>query len=128
MIDQRPSILIVDSDEQCIAPLTAALDQAGWKAIFAHNSRDAAFKLQSMKYACIVLDLYLGKELGEGVIHMARNPKGSENVRTPILATSAQVDKAYLSRIAPYIKGLLLKPYPVENLVAQLKKVFEEAQ
>ena len=126
MPDPRPNILIVDSDELSLGFLTMALDKAGFKATFAHNTRDAAFKLQSAKYGCIVLDLYLGKELGEGVIHMARNPKASENVRTPILATSAQVDKAYLSRIAPYIKGLLLKPYQVENLVAQVKKISEE--
>lgn len=123
MPDQRTPILIVDSDELSLGYLTMALGDAGFKATFAHNTRDAAFKLQSAKYGCIVLDLYLGRELGEGVIHMARNPKASENVRTPILATSAQVDKEYLGRIAPFIKGLLLKPYPVENLVAQVKKL-----
>lgn len=125
-MDQRPHILIVDHDEQSLGFLTMSLDKAGFRATFAHNTRDAAFKLQSAKYACIVLDLYLGKELGEGVIHMARNPKASENVRTPILATSAQVDKTYLGRVAPFIKGLLLKPYPVENLLAQVKKLVDE--
>lgn len=126
MPDQRTPILIIDSDELTLGHLTTAFEQAGFRAIFAHNTRDAAFKLQSAKYACIVLDLYLGKELGEGVIHMARNPKASENVRTPILATSAQVDKEYLGRVAPFIKGLLLKPFPVENLLAQVKKLSEE--
>ena len=126
MLDQRTQVLIVDSDDLTLGNLPMAFEQAGLKAIFAHNTRDAAFKLQSAKYGCIVLDLYLGKELGEGVIHMARNPKASENVRTPILATSSQVDKAYLGRIAPFIKGLLLKPYQVENLLAQVKKLSDE--
>jgi DNA-binding response OmpR family regulator len=126
MSDQRIAILIVDSDPAHNESVTNPLDQAGFKTTFAHNTRDAAFKLQSAKYGCIVLDLYLGKELGEAVIHMARNPKASENVRTPILATSAQVDKEYLGRVAPFIRGLLLKPFPVENLVAQVKKLSAE--
>ncbi len=127
MAEQRIPILVVDSDMAHLEPLLPLLESAGYKTTIANNGRDAAFKLQGAKYSCIVLDLYLGRETGENVIHTARNPKGSENVRTPILATSAQVDKEYLKRVAPFIKGLLLKPYSAEQLVQQLKKISEES-
>jgi|GEM_PF-2373680 len=117
------SVLIVDSDNELALAVASSLTEAGFETSHVTNTREAGFRLQSAKFSCILLDLCLGKENGEHVIHIARNPKGSENSRTPILMMTGTLDKEKLVRIAPYVKGVLIKPFGMEALVDQIVKI-----
>lgn len=114
------AILVVEDDPDLQQTLESALKSAGYQAFCASNLREAVVKLTSMKFACILLDLRLGAEAGEKVIDLARNPKALENNDTPILVISGNIDKDALLRLAPQIKGALVKPFDMAELLAQV--------
>jgi DNA-binding response OmpR family regulator len=115
-------VLIVEDDAELATIVANALNESGFEATHVTSAREASFKLKSIRFSCVLLDMNLGKETGENVIHIARNPKLSENARTPILMMSGTLDKESLVKIAPYIKGVLVKPFGIDALLELVNK------
>ena len=119
---QGMKVLVVEDDADLSQTIATALQSAGYDVTTVHNGRDAAFRLKNVKYSCILLDMNLRGEPGENVIQLAKNGSVSANVKTPILVISANLDKDRLIRIAPQIRGALVKPFQLGPLLEQVGK------
>lgn len=115
-------VLIVEDDPDLAQTISAALQAAGYDVTAVGNVRDAGFRLKNVKFACVLLDMNLNGEHGENVIQLARNPAVSANVRSPILVISANLDKERLVKIAPVIRGALVKPFELDALLDQVSR------
>lgn len=115
-------ILLVEDDEDLSQTIATALRGAGYDVTRVPGSQDASFRLKNVKYACVLLDMNLKGEPGETVIQFAKNGSVSVNVKTPILVISANLNKDRLVRIAPLIRGALVKPFELDALLEQVAR------
>lgn len=117
-----PKVLIVEDDADLAQTIASALGSAGYDVTTVGSVRDAGFRLKNVKYACVLLDMNLKGEAGEAVIQTARNPSISANVKSPILVISANLNKERLVKIAPVIRGALVKPFELDALLDQVSR------
>lgn len=122
MADRKP-ILIVDDDTDLCNMIIEMVFNAGYGPTGVTNAREATFKLKNQKFACIVLDIRLGEETGEGVIEFVRKNVQSPNAQTPIIVISGFLDRELVENIAPHVQGALVKPFEPPTLLGLLKKL-----
>lgn len=119
----RVPILIVEDDVELSSLMTDVLTEAGFDPIATQNVREATFKLKNEEFVCIILDMCLGEENGDGVIEFVRKNHKLPNHDTPILVVSGYLEKDLVEKIAPSIQGALVKPFDMKVLVEQTRKL-----
>lgn len=116
-----PLILVVEDDTDIAASMKQALDGAGFSAMIVPGVREAVFKMKNQRFSCIILDLMLGKENGADLVDLARGKRDLSNLETPILVVSANLSKEVLQRLAGKVQGAMVKPFALDNFLAQVK-------
>lgn len=115
-------ILVVDDDVDLCNGIMRALHREGFQPGGSVEVRDAMFKLKNQKYACVLLDMKLGVDLGEELIAFMRDRPDHENSATPIIVISGNLDRPLVSKIANRIQGALVKPFDMTSLIEAVKK------
>jgi len=119
-------ILIVDDDKEIVRVVRAYLEQAGYRALTAHNGETALHIIRHDRPDLVVLDLMLPDRDGWDITRIVR---GDESLaRTPIIMLTARVEDT------DKIVGLELgaddyvpKPFNPNELVARVRAVLRRA-
>lgn len=121
------SILVVEDDVDLCNSILTSLSRSGYKPTGATEFKDASFRLRTVTFACVLLDMHFGTEpKGEELIELMRNRQQSLNPNTPIIVISGFLDRDLVTKIAPKIKGALVKPFDMEALLAAVGKAIGE--
>ncbi len=113
---RKPSILVVDDDEDMRTMLCVVLSAEGYRAVGASDGVEALERLRSDGTpALIFLDLMMPRMNGEDLIHaMTRDPSLA---RIPIAIVSGQLTAHTLAQ-TPLVIARLLKPVELDELLA----------
>ncbi|HEX6859635.1 MAG TPA: response regulator transcription factor [Caulobacteraceae bacterium] len=116
-MDNRPTILLVDDEEQILRVLRPTLEAEGYQVACVSTGKDALDQLRSAAIAAVVLDLGLPDLDGKEVIRRARIGSNA-----PILVLSARDDEdEKIAALDGGAQDYLSKPFSVGELLARLR-------
>jgi CheY-like chemotaxis protein len=111
MNNYRPSILVIDDDEDIRALIHLALTTEGYQVVEASNGQQALDQLQRWTPNLIVLDMHMPLMNGwTFLMHYLHD----DRPHPPIIAMSSQVINAQL---IPGIISFIAKPFDIARLV-----------
>lgn len=114
---QKPSILVVDDEEQILRVLKPTLEAQGLDVTLAMTGGQALELLQTHDYAVVILDLGLPDMDGKEVIRRARTWSD-----VPIIVLSArQADTEKISALDQGAEDYLAKPFSAGELMARVR-------
>lgn len=116
---QRPSVLVVEDNDETSFLLRTVLTRKGYRVIEAWDGKQAIEVAETEELDLILLDLQLPRLNGLGVIHRLRQNAKLENV--PIVIVTGQDPEKYRnSAIAEGCDDFLSKPIDFDRLDALL--------
>ena len=116
-MSERPSILVVDDEEQILRVLKPTLEAQGLKVALARTGEEALALLQAGDHAVMILDLGLPDMDGKEVIRRARMWS-----QAPIIVLSArQEDAEKISALDQGAEDYLAKPFSAGELMARVR-------
>lgn len=113
------TVLVVEDDAPTRSLLNAVVRRAGFATQFAVNGAEAIQMLQSDRYAVVVLDLMMPSVGGHDVIHFIA---GNE-LNVPVVVCSAASPSLLTGFDDSIVKGVIRKPFDVEELILLLRRV-----
>lgn len=116
---ERKSILVVEDDQELAAKVGGMLANAGYLTIIVDNVTEAIKKLENQKFHLVIVDMHLGSQTGEKIIHVIRKDLCGLNIRTPILICSGQLNPKMFENIKYYVDDVVIKPFKMEDLLAK---------
>src|ERR1044072_1454187 len=117
--DSRPTVLIVEDNDDSLFMLKNVLSRKGYRVIEAWDGKQAVEVAENEELDLILLDLQLPRLNGLGVIHRLRQNVRLENV--PIVIITGQDPEKYRSTaIAEGCDDFLSKPIDFDRLDALL--------
>jgi pilus assembly protein CpaE len=116
---------VVDPDHELVARLRAAIPASGLRLLASHASAEQALPtLLSVPPDVIVLDVAGTRDVPATIRKLAASCPD-----TYVIVTGAGAPPALMSRaVAAGARGFLIKPYTVEELVATVREVVENAR
>jgi two-component system alkaline phosphatase synthesis response regulator PhoP len=121
--EKRPSILLVEDEENLHEALKLNLELEGYEVTSAYNGATALKSVQSEYFDLIILDVMLPEVDGINVTETIR----LNNIEAPILILSAKNTSA--DRVLGLKKGAddyLTKPFNLEELILRVQKLIEK--
>ena len=116
---QRPSVLVVEDNDETSFLLRTVLTRKGYRVIEAWDGKQAIEVAETEELDLILLDLQLPRLNGLGVIHRLRQNPKLETV--PIVIVTGQDPERYRnSAIAEGCDDFLIKPIDFDRLDAVL--------
>lgn len=117
-------ILIVDDDREMRAHLTEIVREAGYETAEAASGREAVEKSIDVDFDLVLLDLMMPRMNGIDVIGELR--KVAPRARIIMLTAFATVESA-VDVIKRGASDYLSKPFKIDDLLARMRRVLEEA-
>lgn len=128
MASERGRILVVDDEPAIRALVAKIIERAGFPVDTARDGADAIAKLDSAKYAVIVLDLMMPNVDGYALIEHVRGRGGAP----PAIIVISAADSAALRRLdGAMVHSILRKPFDIDvlcDLVSAAASAAEEAE
>ena len=113
-------MLVVDDEEEMLYALAAVIEEQGWRALTAHNGREALEVLKMARPDLMLVDLFMPVM---GGIELLRAVKGDERLaRIPRLVMTAANDR--MIGVKEDV-SVLYKPIDLETLVLTLRRHLE---
>lgn len=125
MASAKPSILLVEDEENLHEALKLNLELEGYEVTSAYTGTQALQKVQSEYFDLIILDVMLPEADG---IHVAETIR-IQNNEVPILMLSARNTSA--DKVLGLKKGAddyLTKPFNLEELLLRIQKLIEKSK
>lgn len=122
---QKPSILLVEDEENLHDTLRLNLEIEGYEVTSAYTGPEALTKIQSEYFDLVILDIMLPEIDGISVLETMRLSK----VESPVLILSARNTSA--DRIMGLRKGAddyLTKPFELEELLLRIQNLVAKAK
>jgi two-component system, chemotaxis family, chemotaxis protein CheY len=115
----RPTILIVEDDDELSCVVGVVLAEAGYTAVAAGNGREALDLLLKgkMQPALILLDLRMPVMDGWEFARVVRCYRRMASIPIVVIATPSVGQ-----RLAPQVEGVLAKPFTSEALLSEVYK------
>jgi DNA-binding NtrC family response regulator len=117
-----PTLLIVDDDDDTLTSLKSIVERSmpGTHVVTAHSAAQALTIIGSEPIDLMLTDYKLGATSGLDLIHNVQTP-GHE---IPSILISGHNDLGLVISAAnePAVKGLVGKPFDLENLLARIRK------
>jgi len=114
------TVLVVDDEDEILYALVAVIEEQGWRALTAHNGREALEVLQSARPDLMLVDLFMPVM---GGIELLRAIKSDERLaRIPRLVMTAANDR--MIGVKEDV-SVLYKPIDLETLVLTLRRHLE---
>ena len=111
-----PVVLIVDDNERHLDILSSLLGAAGFRTEACDSGLDALFRLGSVAYDAVVLDMVMPGVNGQGVLDRLRTL--ARNADAPVVICTANVGIARLQlERRPEIHAIVGKPISSRELV-----------
>ena len=118
-------IMVVEDDEQALAFMAEVLTLDGHEAIAVSDSSKAMEIAESTNPEAILLDLMMPPPDGFKLCRMLRAELKFKH--TPILIVTALDDTdSKIVAIGAGANDYLVKPFPIEDLLAKVKELLEE--
>jgi CheY-like chemotaxis protein len=118
----RKSILIVEDDHELAANASEILAGAGYMTLIADNVQDAIKKLENQKFHLVIIDMHLGGQTGERIIHVIRKDLCGLNIKTPVLVCSGQLKPKMFESIKNFIDDVIIKPFKMDDLLEKSRR------
>ena len=112
-------ILIVEDDEPTRKLLDAVLTRSGFSTAFATNGREAMRLLRTTNYAAVVLDIMMPEVGGREVVELIT----AESIPVPVVICSAAGPRVLTGFDPNIVKGIIRKPFDIEEFVAMVTSV-----
>lgn len=120
----RPTILIVDDEEEIIKSLSAILEE-GFHILSTSNSLEVLYLLETNHVSLLILDLKMPEMNGLELIEAIR----SMNNDTPILIVTGCYGKEQHQWLADInVQGCINKPIDIEELMYRIQMILKTAQ
>ena len=114
----KPIILVVDDDLPILVLMRSLLREFGFEAVTADNGREAIDAVRKRRPSVALVDKNMPGMSGPEVIRALRNEPGCDGM--PILILSGEpVYSPELKALGA--DGAVLKPFDVQDLIAQLR-------
>ncbi len=126
MTIEKKKLLIIEDDKKLARSLAERFEAEDYIVIRSTTLAETNFKLTNDSFACILMDLRIEGGRADRIIdHLNENEVGP-NFKTPIIVVSGNVEKDFLTLYRTRIAGILVKPYDVEKLVAQVNGLISQ--
>ncbi len=112
-------ILIVEDDEPTRKLLDAVLTRSGFSTAFATNGHEAMRLLRTTNYGAVVLDIMMPEVGGREVVELIT----AESIPVPVVICSAAGPRVLTGFDPNVVKGIIRKPFDIEELVAMVTSV-----
>jgi len=125
----KPTVLLVDDDQDFLDILTAHFAEEGWEVVAVHNEREARERLGTLRPDLAVLDLMMDRmDSGFTLAHMIKKIDAAIPVLlvTGVTAeTGLEFDKAGSAGEKSWIKAdaILAKPVRFEQIRRELDRL-----
>lgn len=113
------SILICDDDAGILDVTTMILQDKGYHVTALHNCHDIMAKIEKLKPAVILLDLWMPDVNGEEVTRALKNNKKTKDI--PVIIISASKDTKKVAENAG-ANDFICKPFDIEDLETKVDK------
>jgi len=121
------TILVIDDEVKITEVVKSYLENSGFRAICAHNGKDALNQFEKLSPAMVILDLMLPDMTGEDICKEIR-----KRSRVPIIMLTAKIeDEDIIKGLGLGADDYLTKPFSPRQLIARidaiLRRVSSEA-
>jgi two-component system response regulator GlrR len=122
MTDKRPTILIVDDDEDLLQLLSFRLKTAGYNVVAVNNGKKALDQLPVCRPCAVITDLRMDDMDGLQVLEAIRE----ENASLPVIILTAHgsIPDA-ITATNRGVFGFITKPFDSKDLLAQVEKAVQ---
>ena len=118
----QPAILVVDDDPGLTKLLQMILEPMGYGVNIAHDGQSALAAMVAQRPDLMILDLMLPG--GGGASFLNHLERSTHTQRIPIVVLTGMHDEETKKKIlALGVKAYFKKPYSVENLLSEVKKI-----
>jgi CheY-like chemotaxis protein len=115
--DERPSVVVVDDDEDIREVLVDLIRDEGWTAVGAENGKVALERLQQGEKACLILlDLMMPVMNGWQFCEASREDDRLKRIPVVVITASGLSD-------VPGASAVLQKPLAVEDVLSAVERV-----
>lgn len=118
----KKSVFIIEDDSELAANISDTLTASGYATLIADNVQDAIKKLENQKFHLVIVDMHLGSQTGEKIIHVIRKDLCGLNLRTPIMVCSGQLKPKMLQNIRHFVDDVIIKPFKMEDLLERTRR------
>jgi len=118
----KKSILIIEDDHELAANTSEILTAAGYLNLVSDNVQDAIKKLENQKFHLVIIDMHLGNQTGERIIHVIRKDLCGLNIKTPVLVCSGQLKSKMFENIKHSIDDVIIKPFKMDDLLEKVHR------
>ena len=115
--DTAVPILIVEDDEPTQKLLQAVLRRYGYASEVASNGQEGIDRLREREYAVVVLDIMMPSVGGRGVVDYLSTAER----KVPVIVCSAAGPKALTGFDPEIVKGVVRKPFDVDEFIAAIR-------
>jgi CheY-like chemotaxis protein len=123
------TVLCVDSDRNLCQIVAKALSEQGYRVLSAHDGETAVELLTEDPPDLVLLDLFLPRRDGFGVLEVMRSQDGSAGQTPAVLLSACSPTPEYEARAAAMnAAALLVKPVPLDGLLGLVREQIGEAK
>jgi DNA-binding response OmpR family regulator len=119
--DSSCSVLVVEDDPSITEFVESVLRDEGYEVAVAADGEEGLRRVEQVPPNLILLDLLLPVIGGEAFLREVRQRRGTE---IPIILMTAAREEA--PEITPPAEGLVLKPFELTDLLAEVERVLGE--
>ena len=120
----KPTVLVVEDDEQMRAMLEMMITRMGCKTLAVSRATEALGPIQTGKADLVLLDLQMPGVTG---IELLRTMK-RRNLLVPTVVVSAYISSEAAQACAQLgVKGMVAKPFDQARLVTEIQKILRQA-
>jgi len=119
-LEKKPSILLIEDDEEISSILAELIEMWGYQVVKAPTLPLALIKVNNQKFNIIILDLVLKKVSGTKLLEQIRRNSSSMNNTTPIILHSGNIETDLFTRYRGEINDALVKPSPNDLIKEKL--------
>lgn len=120
-------ILVIDDDKNIVNIMQLALKSGGYESECAYDARDGMAKACSNPPRLILLDYNMPGKDGLTLYKDFKSIPELENVPV-VIVTALSIPDVVSQAIALGVAGFLVKPFDLDTLLKQVKKVIETSQ
>ena len=123
MVESRPTIVVVDDDEDIRKSLCRLLRSAGFEAIVFASAEDYLASMADLSNACLILDLRLP---GQGGIAFHERLTREQHLIPTVFMSAHENELDSARSAAPDVVAFLRKPFDADELLDAVQKALDE--
>jgi DNA-binding response OmpR family regulator len=115
------TILLVDDEPDIIAPLRAALENAGYRVVVAEDGNMALALAERENPALVVVDMMIPKKSGFAVIERVKQRPGGGPPVVMMTANESPRHREYAAKLG--VSDYFIKPIPMKRFLQSIRQL-----